>query len=111
MYALGLGNFLDALSKNDMSIDPPALDLRQRIKGVPQTAEPLHPFKKFLGRRLMQAGEIFDPVIAVQRILRLVSGEAPLVGHLITGISQENLGYLVRNLDKLILCIPEYSGS
>lgn len=54
----------------------------------------------------MQAGEIFDPVIAVQRILRLVSGEAPLVGHLITGISQENLGYLVRNLDKLILCIP-----
>ena len=90
MYALGLGNFLDALSKNDMSIDPPALDLRQRIKGVPQTAEPLHPFKKFLGRRLMQAGEIFDPVIAVQRILRLVSGEAPLVGHLITGISQVN---------------------
>ena len=27
MYALGLGNFLDALSKNDVGINPAALDL------------------------------------------------------------------------------------
>ena len=35
MYALGLGNFLDALSKNDVGINPAALDLRQRVEGVP----------------------------------------------------------------------------
>ena len=28
MYALGLGNFLDALSENDVGINPAALDLR-----------------------------------------------------------------------------------
>ena len=35
MYTLGLGNFLDALSKNDVGINPAALDLRQRVEGVP----------------------------------------------------------------------------
>ena len=49
MYALGLGNFLDALSKNDVGVDPPALDFRQRIEGVPQTAEQLHPLQELLG--------------------------------------------------------------
>ena len=42
MYALGLGNFLDALSKNDVGINPAALDLRQRVECVPQTDEQLH---------------------------------------------------------------------
>ena len=79
MYALGLGNFLDALSKNDVGINPAALDLRQRVECVPQTDEQLHALQKLLGRWLMQAGGIFDPVIAVQRILRLMPGEPPLV--------------------------------
>ena len=35
MYALSHGNFLDALSKNDVGINPAALDLRQRVEGVP----------------------------------------------------------------------------
>ena len=47
-----------------------------------------------------------DPVIAVQRILRLVPGEPPLVGHFIAGIGLEYLGHLVRNFDKLILRVP-----
>lgn len=42
MYALGHGNFLDALSKNDVGINPAALDLRQRVECVPQTDEQLH---------------------------------------------------------------------
>ena len=72
MYALSLGNFLDAFSKNDVGVDPPALDLRQRIESVPQTAEPLHPLKKFLWSWFVQASGIFNPVLTVQRILRLV---------------------------------------
>ncbi len=106
MYALGLGNFLDALSKNDVGVDPPALDLRQRIEGVPQTAEQLHPLQELLGRGLVQAGRIFNPVLTIQRILRLVPGEPPLVGHLIPGIGQKDSRHLVGNLDKLILCVP-----
>ena len=35
MYALGHGNFLDALSKNDVGINPAALDLRQRVECIP----------------------------------------------------------------------------
>ena len=40
----------------------------------------------------------FNPVIAVQRILRLVPGEPPLVGHFIAGIGLEYLGHLVRKM-------------
>ena len=39
MYALSLGNFLDAFSENDVGVDPPALDFGQGVEGVPQTAE------------------------------------------------------------------------
>ena len=31
MHALGLGNLFDAYAKNDMSVDPAALDLRQGV--------------------------------------------------------------------------------
>ncbi|KFI66381.1 hypothetical protein BKAS_1231 [Bifidobacterium catenulatum subsp. kashiwanohense JCM 15439 = DSM 21854] len=106
MYALGLGNFLNRLAKNDICVNSTALDLRQRIESVPQTKKGFHPFKKLLRGRLMQAGGIFNPVIAVQRILRLVPGEPPLVGHFVAGIGLEYLGNLVRNFDKLILRVP-----
>ena len=106
MYALGLGNFLNRLAKNDMCVNSAALDLRQRIESVPQTKKGFHPFKELLRGRLMQASGILNPVIAVQRILRLVPGEPPLVGHLIAGIGLEYLGHLVRNFDKLILRVP-----
>jgi hypothetical protein len=35
VYAFGLGNFLDALSENDVGINPAALDLRQRVECIP----------------------------------------------------------------------------
>lgn len=106
MYALGLGNFLNRLAKNDICVNSTALDFRQRIESVPQTKKGFHPFKKLLRGRLMQAGGIFNPVIAVQRILHLVPGEPPLVGHFVAGIGLEYLGNLVRNFDKLILRVP-----
>ena len=90
-----------------MCVNSAALDLRQRIESVPQTKGKVSiSFKELLGRWLMQAGGIFDPVIAVQRILCLVPGEPPLVGHFIAGIGLEYLGHLVRNFDKLILRVP-----
>ena len=80
MHTLGLGNLFDAFAKNDVSIDPAALDLRQGVEGVPEPDKQLLAFQKFLGRGLMQAGGVFDPVLTVQGILRLVPGEPPLVG-------------------------------
>ena len=106
MYALGLGNFLNRLAKNDICVNSTALDFRQRIESVPQTKKGFHSFKKLLRGRLMQASGILNPVIAVQRILRLVPGEPPLVGHFVPGIGLEYLGNLVRNFDKLILRVP-----
>lgn len=35
MHALGFGNFLNRLAKNDMCVNSAALDLRQRIESVP----------------------------------------------------------------------------
>lgn len=47
-----------------------------------------------LGRWLMQAGgNILISVIAVQRILRLMPGEPPLVGHFVPGIGHKYFGY------------------
>ena len=37
---------------------------------------------------------------------RFVPGEPPLVGHFVPGIGHKHFGYLVRNFDKLILCVP-----
>ena len=86
MYTIGLGNFFDAYAKNDMSVDPAALDLRQGIERVPEPDKQFHALQKFLGRRLMQAGGVFDPVLTVQGILRLVPGEPPLVGRFIADV-------------------------
>ena len=106
MHTLGLGNLFDAFAKNDVSIDPAALDLRQRVEGVPKTDKPLLELQDFLGSGLVQAGGVFDPVLAVQRILRLVPGEPPLVGRFIADTGPERLGHFLGNLDKLILYVP-----
>ena len=98
--------FRIGLAKNDAGIHTAALDFGQRVKRVPQTDKEFHPFQELLGRGLMQAGRVFDPVLTVKRILRLVPGEPPLIGHLIAGIGLEYLGHLVRNFDKLILRVP-----
>ena len=55
-----------------MGVHSASLDLRQGVEGVPELNEQFHPIQKFLGRRLMQAGCVFNPIVAVQRIERLV---------------------------------------
>ena len=72
-----------ALAENQMRLYPDALHLRQRIEGIPQVDEQLHTIQKLLRRRLMQTGRIFDPIVTVEGILRLVAGRAPLIGCLI----------------------------
>lgn len=95
MHTIGLGNLFDAYAKNDMSVDPAALDLRQGVERVPQPDKPLLEFQDFLGRGLMQAGGVFDPVLTVQGILRLVPGESPLVGRFIADAGPERLGHFL----------------
>ena len=54
----------------------------------------------------MQAGGVFDPVLTVQGILRLVPGEPPLVSRFIADAGPKRLGHFLGNLDKLILRVP-----
>ena len=61
MYAFSLGNRFYAFAKNDVRVNPPALDFRQRVERVPQTDKELHPLQKFLGRGLMQQAEYSIP--------------------------------------------------
>ena len=56
MYALSLGNFLDAFSENDVGVDSSALDFGQGVESVPQTAEHFHTLQQLLRGGLMQAG-------------------------------------------------------
>ena len=79
-----------------MGLHPAALDLRQRVKGIPQPIEKFLTIHKLLGAWFMQAGGVFDPIVTVQGIISLVvahplrmGGLAPLAGH-------EFIGYLVR---------------
>ena len=53
MHTLGLGNLFDAFAKNDVSINPAALDLRQGVEGVPKPDKPLLELQDFLGRGLV----------------------------------------------------------
>ena len=106
MHTLGLGNLFDAFAKNDVSIDPAALDLRQGVEGVPEPDKQLHALQKLLGSGLMQAGGVFDPVLTVQGILRFVPGEPPLVGRFIADAGPECLGHFLGDFDKLILRVP-----
>ena len=66
------GNLPYALAEDQVGIHPAALDLRQGVKGVPEPDEQIHSIQKFLGRRFMQAGRVFNPVITVQGIISLV---------------------------------------
>ena len=89
-----------------MCVNSTALDLRQRIEGVPQTKEQLLAIHEFLGAGLVQAGGIFDPIVTIQGIISLVvarpfrmGGFAPPTGH-------ELLGHFVRNLCVFIVGVP-----
>ena len=102
VHALLAGDLTVALSQDQMSVHPAALDLRQRVEGVPQPEEQLLAIHKFLGAGLVQAGGVFDPIVTIQGIISLVvaypfrmGGLAPLAGH-------EFLGYLVRHLHQLV---------
>ena len=87
-------------------VHPAALGRGQTVQRVPQTAEPLLELQNLVRGELAQAGGILDTVIAVQRILRLVAGEPPLVGRLIADAGPERLGHIVSNLNIFVLGVP-----
>jgi len=78
----------------------------QTVQRVPQTAEPLLELQNLVRGELAQAGGILNAVLAVQRILRLVAGEPPLVCRLIADTGPESLGHIVRNFHIFILGVP-----
>ena len=57
-------------------------------------------------RHAPQAGEVFDPVLTVQGILRFVPGKPPLVGRFIADAGPKHLGHFLGDFDKLILRVP-----
>ena len=104
--ALLLGNLAVALAEEQMRLHPDALHLRQRVEGVPEVDEQLHTIQKLLRRRLMQAGRVFDPIVTVEGILRLVAGRAPLIGCLIQLVRLQFGGHFVGNFDVFIMGVP-----
>lgn len=72
IHALVPSNLPIALAENEVGIHPAALDLRQGVEGVPEVAETIHALQQLLRGRLMHAGRVFDPVITVEGIVRLV---------------------------------------
>ena len=104
--ALLLGNLAVALAEEQMRLHPDALHLRQRIEGVPEVDEQLHTIQKLLRGRLMQASRVFDPIVTVEGIVRLVAGRAPLMGCLIQLVRLQFGGHFVGNFDVFIMGVP-----
>ena len=71
-YAIGLGNLSHALAFNDTGINAKPLRFGQSVQRVPQIAETLHALQQLLRGRLGKAGRVFDPIIAIEGILRFV---------------------------------------
>lgn len=106
VHALLPGNLAVALAEDQMRLHPDTLHLRQRVEGVPKVDEQLHAIQKLLRGRLMQAGRVFDPIVTVEGILRLVAGRAPLIGCLIQLVRLQLGGHFVGNFDVFIMGVP-----
>ena len=106
VHALLPGDLAVALAEDQMRLYPDALHLWQRVEGIPQVDEQLHTIQKLLWRRLMQTGRVFDPIVTVEGILRLVAGRAPLMGCLIQLVRLQLGGHFVGNFDVFIMGVP-----
>ena len=104
--ALLPGDLAVALAEDQMRFYTDALHLRQRIESVPQVDEQLHTIQKLLRGRLMQADRVFDPIVTVEGILRLIAGRAPLMGCLIQLVRLQLGGHFVGNFDVFIMGVP-----
>ena len=103
IYALGLGNLAIALAEDNTGIHSAALDLRQGVESVPESAELIHAFQQLLRGRLVQTGRVFDPIIAIEGILRFVADDPPLVGSLVQLVRPQFGGHFIGNFDIFIV--------
>ena len=106
VYALLAGDLAVALSQDQMSVHSAALDLRQGVEGVPQPEEQLLAIHELLGAGLVQAGGVFDPIITIQGVERLVVAYSFRMGGLTPLAGYEFLGHLVRHLHQLVHYVP-----
>ena len=106
MYALGPSNLGIAFAVNDTRLHTAALRFGQRVQRIPKAEKPFLPKHQLLRGRLMQTGGILNAVIAVQRILRFVAGDAPPIGCLIPLVGLQFFCYLIGNVNIFILGVP-----
>ena len=75
-----------------------ALRFRQRIERNTQMAEQLHAFQQLLRGGLRNTGGVFDSILTVEGILRLVADEPPLIGGLVQFVCPELVSHFLGNL-------------
>ena len=78
------------------------MDLRQGVESVPKMAETIHALQQLLRGRLMHTGRVFDPVITVEGIVRLVVADTLGVSGLGQLASPELGGHFIGNFDIFI---------
>ena len=69
-------------------------------------AEQLHALQQLLRGGLGNAGRIFDPVLTIEGILRLVADKSPLIGGLIQFACPELVGNFLGNLYVFVVGVP-----
>ena len=68
-----------ALAEDHTGIHPATLRFGQGIERSAQMAEQLHALQQLLRGGFGNAGGVFDPVLAIERILRFVADDPPLI--------------------------------
>ncbi len=82
-HALSHSRLPIALAGDHTGVHPAALRSGQGIERNAQMAEQLHALQQLLRGGFRNAGGIFDPVLTVEGILRLVADDPPLIGDLL----------------------------
>jgi len=106
VYALLTCNLTLALSQDQMSVHAAALELRQGVEGVPQPEKQLLAIHKLLGTGLVQASGVFDPIITIQGVERLVVAYSFRMGGLTPLAGYEFLGHFIGNLYVFVVGVP-----
>lgn len=95
-----------ALAEDHTGVHPSALRFRQRIERNTQMAEQLHAFQQFLRGRFRNAYRVFDPVLTIERVLRFVADDPPLIGGLVQSACPELVSHFLGNLYVFVAGVP-----
>jgi len=106
IYPLGFRNICLAHAEYVVGLYPFALRFGQGIERPAQAAGVLPVLDNLAGRQIRMTSLVLNSVPGIQRILRLVAADAPLVGFFISLVGKELRRNLIGNVNIFVMRVP-----